>query len=169
MRMKNHMRVGWWAQRRGVTAVELAIVVPIFFTVVFALFEFGHYLMLRDTLNEAAREAARTAMAFGGSTTDAEARASAVLATVGADNATITFSPATVTDSTTQVTVNITIPFSENSIFLPPIFIENATIRGACTLACEGYRAANGLYARPPLPADAPAGTPSTWNPQFTN
>ena len=169
MKMKTHNRIGRQAQRRGATAVELAIVVPIFFTVVFALFELGHYLILRDTLSEAARAAARAAMAFGGSTTDAEARANAVLATVGANNATITFSPATVSDSTTQVSVNITIPFSENSLFLPPIFIENATIRGACTLACEGYRAANGLYARPALPADPPSGTPSTWNPHFTN
>lgn len=156
------------AEARGVTAVEFAIIIPVFFTVVFALFEFGHYLILRDTATEAAREAARTAMAWGGTTSDAKAKANAVLATIGAENAAVTFSPATITDGTTQVTVDVAIPFSDNSVFLPPIFIENATIRGTCTLACEGYRAANGLYGRPPLPPPGPNPGQGTWNPRFS-
>lgn len=140
------------SQARGVTAVEVAIVMPIFLTVVFALFEFGHYLVLRDTATDAAREGARSAMAFGASTTDATAKANAVLATVGTRNATVTFTPSTITDSTTQVTVDVTIPFDDNSVFLPSTFLHNATIQSSCTLACEGYRAANGLYVRPAAP-----------------
>jgi Flp pilus assembly protein TadG len=146
--------------------VEVAIVLPMFLTVVFALFEFGHFLIMRDTATDAAREAARAAMAFGASASVAENQAQAVLASVGARNATVTLTPSTITDHTAQVTVDVTIPFNDSSFFLPPIFMRNATIRGTCTLACEGYRAANGLYARPAPPGAAPAGE-TTWEPLF--
>ena len=146
---------------RGTTAVEFALVTPILFTVIFALIDFSHFIILRDTAEGAAREAARTAISYGSSTTYARTRAEDMLAIVGTENATTTFSPATIDEDTTQVTVDISIPFDDNSFFLAPIFMTNVTIRGSSTLACEGYRAANGLYTRPAVP-DRPAPTGSS-------
>ena len=48
--------------RSGVAAVEFALVVPVFFLLVFGLIEFGRMLMVRQSLTNAAREGCRTAV-----------------------------------------------------------------------------------------------------------
>ena len=47
--------------RKGATAVEVALVAPVFFVVVFGLIENGRMLMLQHALTNAAREGCRTA------------------------------------------------------------------------------------------------------------
>lgn len=44
--------------RRGATLVEMAVVLPVFFLFVFALFEFGHALMVVNYLTSIAKQAA---------------------------------------------------------------------------------------------------------------
>jgi hypothetical protein len=56
-------------QRRGTTTVETAVVLPVFLTLLFAIFEFGHAQMINNMLNSACRNAARVG-AVEGSTTD---------------------------------------------------------------------------------------------------
>ena len=46
-------------RRRGAALVETAVVLPVFFTFIFAFIEFGHCFMTIHTLNSAARRAAR--------------------------------------------------------------------------------------------------------------
>ena len=48
--------------RRGATAVELALVLPVFLMLVFALIEMGRMVMLQQALTNAAREGCRTAV-----------------------------------------------------------------------------------------------------------
>lgn len=48
-------------QRSGVTAVEFALVAPVFFLLVFALIEVSRALNLKQALTNAAREGCRTA------------------------------------------------------------------------------------------------------------
>lgn len=57
-------------ERRGATLVETAVVLPIFFTFIFAFIEFGHCFMTIHTMNSAARRAAR--LGVGDSKTTAE-------------------------------------------------------------------------------------------------
>lgn len=45
--------------RSGTAIVETAVVLPIFFTLIFAFIEFGHCFMTIHTMNSAARRAAR--------------------------------------------------------------------------------------------------------------
>lgn len=45
--------------RRGASLVETAVVLPVFFTFLFAFIEFGHCFMTIHSLNSAARRAAR--------------------------------------------------------------------------------------------------------------
>ncbi len=45
-------------KRRGATLVEMALVLPIFFILVFGLFEFGHALMVLNYLTSIAKQAA---------------------------------------------------------------------------------------------------------------
>lgn len=57
-------------ERRGATLVETAVVLPIFFTFIFAFIEFGHCFMTIHTMNSAARRAAR--LGVGDNKTTAE-------------------------------------------------------------------------------------------------
>ncbi len=54
-------------KRRGAALVETAVVLPVFFTILFGFIEFGHCFMTVHTLNSAARRAAR--LGVGESTT----------------------------------------------------------------------------------------------------
>lgn len=47
------------SDRSGTTIVETAVVLPIFFTLIFAFIEFGHCFMSIHAMNSAARRAAR--------------------------------------------------------------------------------------------------------------
>ncbi len=50
-------------RRRATTLVETGLVLSAFLLFVFAIFEFGRFIMLRDLLDNAAREGARQAIA----------------------------------------------------------------------------------------------------------
>jgi Flp pilus assembly protein TadG len=48
--------------RQGAAAVEFALVAPVFFLMVFGIFEFGRAIMVQQVLSNAAREGARVAI-----------------------------------------------------------------------------------------------------------
>src|SRR5437667_11175205 len=84
--------------RRGATAVEFAIVAPIFFLFLMAAFEFGWLNVLRHTADNAAYEAARAAMVPGATAADAIAKANSILNIVRARNVSVTVTPSVITD-----------------------------------------------------------------------
>ena len=47
--------------RRGATVVEAAIVMNVFLLFIFAIMEFGHYVMVKELMDNAARDGARMA------------------------------------------------------------------------------------------------------------
>ena len=51
--------------RRGVAAVEFALVAPLFFTLILGIIEFGRMMMVQEILVNAAREGARAAILPG--------------------------------------------------------------------------------------------------------
>jgi Flp pilus assembly protein TadG len=61
--------------RRGVSAVETAIVLSGFLTFLFGTFEFGRFVMMRDLVDHAAREGARQASINTSSLTTADIQA----------------------------------------------------------------------------------------------
>src|SRR5262245_26275378 len=60
--------------RRGTTAVETAVVLPIFLMFVLGLIELGHAQLVKNVLRSACREAARVGSTEGHSTADVEQR-----------------------------------------------------------------------------------------------
>ncbi len=66
-------------ERRGATLVELAIVLPVFFMLVFAFIEFGHVFMTIHVLNSAAKQAARLGIGDNSTTAAVKQKASAIL------------------------------------------------------------------------------------------
>ncbi|MEM6330541.1 MAG: TadE family protein [Planctomycetota bacterium] len=122
--------------RAGATAVEFAIVAPVFFTVVFAMFEFSRVNVLRHTADNAAYEAARVAMVPGATAGDAVAEANRLMGVVGARGVRVAVDPPSLGPATRQVTVSVEVPMSENSLVVSR-FTNNATLRSESTLRTE--------------------------------
>ncbi|MEM6799666.1 MAG: TadE family protein, partial [Planctomycetota bacterium] len=101
--------------RRGATAVEFAIVAPVFFLILFAMFEFSRVNVLRHTADNAAYEAARVAIVPGATAADAVAEAGRLLGVVGARGVNIAVDPPNLGPGTREVTVSVEVPMSQNS------------------------------------------------------
>ena len=69
--------------REGATTVEMALVLPVFFAVVFGCLEFSKVSMVRSQIANATYEAARFAMVQGSGTDDAEESVDRTLALHG--------------------------------------------------------------------------------------
>ena len=65
--------------RKGVTIAETAVVLPVFFVILFGFIEFGHVFMTIHTLNSAARRAARLGVGETATTADVTTLATQVL------------------------------------------------------------------------------------------
>src|SRR6185436_6149059 len=89
--------------RRGAAVVEMAVVTPLLLMMMFGIMEFGWMFMMKETLTNATREAARVMVLRGATTTDARNRfASAISGTglnVTSSELTITSAPLTIAGS----------------------------------------------------------------------
>lgn len=106
--------------RRGVAAVEFALVLPVFLTVSLGIVEYGRALMAANLVTNAAREGGRIAGVSGSTNTDVE-------------NAVKNFLASSLNVSSGQVTVNITItPAAGNPD--PQNLCTNARLRDLVTV-----------------------------------
>src|SRR4029077_9900959 len=105
--------------RRGATVVEFALTLPIFLLFLMAAFEFGWMNVVRHTADNAAYEAARTAIVPGATSAEVTAKANAVLKVIGVRGAAVTLNPSTITDATKQVTVSVDVPMKSNALVVP--------------------------------------------------
>ena len=109
--------------RRGATVVEMAVVAPVFFGLLFGLIEFGRVTMVNQSLSDAARAACRTACLA--TTTDANKAELAArshlhtfLSVAGnTDKCRITVEPADFSEIErgNKITVNVEVNFSDAS------------------------------------------------------
>lgn len=68
--------------RQGTTLVETAVILPVFFFIVFAILEFGHAQMVNNVLNSACRNGARVGSVEGTSTDQVLGQVNATLGSV---------------------------------------------------------------------------------------
>lgn len=68
--------------RQGTTAVETAVVLPVFLMLVFAIIEFGHAQLVNNLINSACRNGARVGAVEGTSTAQVIAQVGAVMSAV---------------------------------------------------------------------------------------
>jgi Flp pilus assembly protein TadG len=122
--------------RHGAAAVEFALTAPVFFLFLLAAFEFGWLNVIRHTADNAAYEAARTAMVPGATAAEARATANSLLRIIGTRGAKINVSPSTIGIDTDEVTVDIDIPMKRNGLIVPR-FTKSTTIRSTSTLRTE--------------------------------
>lgn len=109
--------------RRGATAVEFAIVSPLFFLALFACFEFGKMSMVEALAENAAFRAARHVVVLGATVDESIEEVTDRLAIIGVRNAVVTIEPSSngfiqteIDDGTDTITVRISIPMSENLV-----------------------------------------------------
>ena len=122
--------------RTGAVIVEFALTAPLFLLFLMVAFEFGWMNVMRHTADNAAYEAARTAIVPGATSAEALAKANSLLNVVGARKAKVTITPATITSATTAVTVAVDLPMSSNGL-ITPRFTGKTVLHSKSTLKTE--------------------------------
>jgi hypothetical protein len=102
----------------------------------FASLEFCRTAMIRHTVNNAIYEGARVGTLPGSTVADVERKCNEILSSIGLRNAEIIVSPNPIQHTTSQVTVTVTIPVSQN-LFAPSLFFRNARMTNSLTMQCE--------------------------------
>jgi Flp pilus assembly protein TadG len=122
--------------RNGAVITEFAIIAPVFFLIILALFEFSWLNVVRHTADNAAYEASRIAMVPGATAAEAITEANRIMAIIGIRGATATVNPAVITNASTQVTVNVTVPVDQNALVIPT-FTGGMNLQSQSTLRTE--------------------------------
>jgi Flp pilus assembly protein TadG len=130
--------------RRAVSAVEMAVVAPLVFLLVFGLVEFARMVMLQQALVNAARQGSRTAiLANVSNSSDAEAAVRTFLSdSISSSSDTskvrVTITPSTLAGmaSGTSVTTRVEVTFSDVS-WAPPSFLGGTVLVGESTMKKE--------------------------------
>ena len=103
--------------RKGATAVEFALVLPISFAIVLGLMEWGRFEMVRQVTSTAAFNGSRLGSIPGATDVDVEARVNDILGVYFVTGATVTS-----TFSIEETTVLVQVPMDQNSFFLKHLF-----------------------------------------------
>lgn len=125
-----------WA-RRAAAAVEMAVVSPLLFAMLFGIIEYGWVMTVRQTLTAAAREGARTA-AMPGSTDDAiRARVNEVLEPMHLNGVAKIYLTRSTVDSPTE---NVRVDVAYTEVTLVGNFFGRTDFKlvGSCSMRKEG-------------------------------
>jgi Flp pilus assembly protein TadG len=131
--------------RVGATAVDLALVLPAMFWVVFGSIELGRVMMARAALADAARGGARVGALSGQSNSDVTDAVNGLLAQagLGSGGATTTIlvngSAADVSTAASgdRVTVTVSMPVNSVSRLAAPVFTGNMRLAQTSVMRCE--------------------------------
>lgn len=133
--MRGKKRAG--RTRRGTVAVELAVVSPVMFAMLFGIIEFGWMFTVQHTMVNAAREGARLGVLQGTTVEEIEIEAAAYLAPMGLDDqVSINVTEATVDDP--HVTVQLTVPREDVSLVGNFFGFTGGTVEGVAVMRKEG-------------------------------
>jgi Flp pilus assembly protein TadG len=123
---------------RGVAAVEMALVLPVFLTVLLGTLEATRLGTATQQLTNAAREACRVAVLPGSTQNDVQQRVNAVLSGSGITPPSVTPTPVnwSIASQGTPISVTLQIPFDQvswlNSPFTRNLF--DITVTGSATM-----------------------------------
>jgi Flp pilus assembly protein TadG len=118
--------------------VEFSIAAPVLFLTIFASIEFARVHMIRNTIGNACYEAARRGIVPGVTVQDVEDEANLMLSTASISGATVTVTPSAILPTTTELTVDISVPMDANG-WIAPMFFGGKTLTASSTLAREEY------------------------------
>ncbi|HEV3343508.1 MAG TPA: TadE family protein [Pirellulales bacterium] len=123
--------------RRGAALVEFALVVPIFLACVVGSVEIGRAIMVQESLTNASREGVRVGILDGAMSSDVTTAVNGYLSGVSISGASTTVTPANpgTQPEGTQVTVSVSIPYSNVSWVPSPWFLKNQTLTATSVMA----------------------------------
>jgi Flp pilus assembly protein TadG len=110
----------------------------VLFLFIFSGIEFARVNMIRNSIENAAYEGARTGIIPGATAAQCEAAAQEMLDTLGLTQTTVTVTPAVIQPSTEAVTVSVDVPITTANGYITPRFYLGATLSTSITLGREG-------------------------------
>jgi Flp pilus assembly protein TadG len=123
--------------QRGAAAVELAVVSPVLFAMLFGIIEFGWLFTVQHTMVNAAREGARLGVLQGVTLEEIQEETIQFLEPMGLeDQVTIAITEATVDDP--FVTVRLTVPREDVSLVGNFFGFVGGMVEGTATMRKEG-------------------------------
>lgn len=128
--------------RLGAATVEFAIVVPVFFLLVFGMIEFGRMVMVQQVITNASREGARLAVLDGATTAEVTSAVQSYLSSGAITGATITVNPNPPSNAAfgDPVTVTVSIPFTKVSWLPSPMFLKDRTLTSTTVMRRESVQ-----------------------------
>jgi Flp pilus assembly protein TadG len=128
------------SNRRGVAAVEFAIVAPVFFLVIIGIIEIGRAMMVQQVLVNASRVGARRAVTLSSTESAVIAAATEYAAGVGVNGIEVTVSPDPATaEAGAAVTVDVDIDYAEVSWLPAPWFMGGKNLAASSVMRKEGF------------------------------
>ena len=101
--------------RRGATAVEFALCLPVLLAFVFGILEFSRATQLQQTARLAAFEGARAGIALDASTSDVTAAVSRVMSALRISSYTTTIAPNPLTYTSSSISVTVSLDPTKNA------------------------------------------------------
>jgi Flp pilus assembly protein TadG len=112
------------------------MVVPVFFVIFLALFEFARVDVIRHSIQTAAYEGARDAIVPNANAERARTVALENLNAIMAIHGDVTVNPAVITPQTPEVTVTVDVPLDDNA-WVVPMFFQGKRLTTSVTLSRE--------------------------------
>jgi Flp pilus assembly protein TadG len=125
------------SQRRGVAAVEMAFVLPLFMMLIFGIVEFGRGMMCMQVLTNSAREGARACAVSPLNAAEVETICQEYAEGCGIAGVTVSVTP----DPTTvirgePVTVSVSINYADVAL-IPPFYMKDGTLTSQSVMRKE--------------------------------
>lgn len=127
------------SNRTGATTIEFAVVVPIFFLVVYFFIETWRFQQFQQAVDQATLEASRAAILPGATVQDATTAGRTILDVVGATSAQITITPNPILATTDEVTVSTQLSNADVGLFYR-YFAPTHLFSSSLTLPTESSR-----------------------------
>ena len=125
--------------RTGASAVEFALVAPIFILLVFGIIEFGRGMMVQQMITNASREGAREAALPDSTVASVTEKVVSFLAdssiNVSSSDVTVSPDPEAVLDNE-QITVTVEIPFNQVS-WINGSYLDGLTLNASTKMRSE--------------------------------
>lgn len=127
------------AGRRGIAAVEFAMMAPILTLLTMGMIEIGRVAIVQQTLVNVSREAARFAVSVDTSTSDVVSFVSAELSSQGISGASVTTIPASLASAPEGSPVTVVVEIAASSIsWIPnPVFTISSTLHAETVMRRE--------------------------------
>lgn len=125
--------------RCGAAMAEMAVVTPLFVTLVLGQIETARLGMVAQLLTTAAREGCRVAVLNGSTASTVQTRVNAFLSGSGINVGTVTPTPSNWATAAggTAITVTLSVPYSSVSWFSPSHYLKDAKIQASATMSSE--------------------------------